>query len=125
MKGGDPSISPDERMIVFDADGSTAGDTDLFVSCRTALGWDPPRRFAEPVNSRYEEGDPSVSADGRTLYFFSRRIVSSPDRRMRARRATYTDVQREITDNVLNGSRNVYRVELPSSLCDDHTDARH
>jgi Tol biopolymer transport system component len=117
MKGGDPAISPDERFIVFDADGLVPGDADLFVSCRTQTGWAAPSRLADPVNSPYEEGDPSISADGHTLYFFSRRFTSAPDRAPRARRATYSEIQREALGNIFNGSRNLYEVDLSASLC--------
>lgn len=115
IQGGDPAISADESFMVFDADGLNPGDSDLFLSCRTATGWTSPSRLAEPVSSKDEEGDPSISADGRTLYFFSRRSVAAPDRAPRARRATYTEIQREALDNIYNGSRNLYEVALPAA----------
>ncbi len=114
---GDPAIAPDESFIVFDGDGITAGDADLYVSCRTSAGWTAPSRFAEPVNSSSEEGDPFVSADGRTLYFFSRRVISTSDRAPRAQRATYAEIHREAVDDVYNGSRNLYEVDLLHFAC--------
>lgn len=117
IDGGDPAISPDERFLVFDSDGPTAGDADLFVSCRQGDGWSAPSRVASPVSTPQEEGDPSVSADGRTLYFFSRRFTPAPERAPRQRRATYAQVEREALNDVYNGSRNVYEIALPRSLC--------
>lgn len=117
IAGGDPAISPDERFIVMDADGSTPGDSDLFLSCRTDGGWSVPRRLASPVSSSAEDGDPSIDASGRTLYFFSRRAPRALDRAPRAHRATYAEVEREALDDVYNGSRNLYEVMLPTSLC--------
>jgi Tol biopolymer transport system component len=118
LPGGDPAISADERFLLFDADGTTAGDPgDLFVSCRTATGWTPASRLADPVNSSDEEGDPDISADGRTLYFFSRRLVRSPDRAPRPRPATYAEVEKEALDNIYNGSRNLWQVELAGLSC--------
>lgn len=117
IKGGDPAISSDERFIVFDADGPVPGDADLFVSCRTATGWTPPSRFADPVNSQYEEGDPSMSADGHSLYYFSQRFTPAADRAPRPRRATYAEIEREALDNIYNGSRNLYEVDLPAFSC--------
>jgi Tol biopolymer transport system component len=117
---GDPSISADERFLVVDADGPTPGDADLFVSCRSASGWMPLRRLADPVNSKAEEGDPSVSSDGRTLYFFSRRLVSPPQhgpRPPRAQRATYAQIEHEAVSNIYNGSRNLYSVSLVGFSC--------
>lgn len=117
LAGGDPAISPDERFLVFDADGPKPGDTDLFVSCRLGGGWSAPSRLADPASTDAEEGDPSIGADGRTLYFFSRRVAPITDRAPRARRATYTEVEREALDDVYNGSRNLYHAVLPRSTC--------
>lgn len=117
---GDPSISADERFLVVDADGPTPGDADLFVSCRSKTGWTPARRFADPVNSNAEEGDPSVSSDGGTLYFFSRRLITAGShgpRPPRTRRATYAEIEREAVSNIYNGSRNLYSVNLSGFSC--------
>lgn len=117
IDGGDPAIAPDERFLVFDGDGPVSGDADLFVSCQKGDGWSAPSRLASPVSTAQEEGDPSVSADGRTLYFFSRRSTPAPDRAPRQRRATYAQVEREVLGDVYNGSRNLYEIALPPSLC--------
>lgn len=117
---GDPAISADERFLVVDADGPTRGDADLFVSCRSSTGWTPASRFADPVNSNAEEGDPSVSPDGRTLYFFSRRLLSGGSRGPhppRKQRATYEEIEREAVSNIYNGSRNLYSVALTGFSC--------
>ena len=116
VNGGDPAISSDDRFIVFDADGPTAGDADLYISCRTADGWAPPSRLAEPVSSSFQEGDPAISADGRTLYFFSERRPPS-DKTPRRRRATYAEIVRDAMANVLNGSRNIYQLDISSFKC--------
>jgi hypothetical protein len=117
--GGDPNISADERFIVFDADApSPPGTTDLYVSCRTGDGWTPPSRFLEPVNSTFDEGDPSVSADNHWLYFYSTRFAFGADRTVRTHPATYAEIEREAVTNVYNGSRNLYRVDLSSLSCD-------
>ncbi|MEO8201226.1 MAG: hypothetical protein ABI679_11940 [Gemmatimonadota bacterium] len=115
MAGGDPAVSPDEQVLVFDANGPVADDADLFLSCRTATGWTEPSRLAEPVNTREEEGDPAFSADGRTLYFFSRHAPPS-DRAPRSRPATYAEVRHEALDDMYNGSRNLFAVTL-ASVC--------
>ena len=51
VHGSDPGISADARFIVFDATTGGAGNSDLFVSCRTRDGWAAPMRFQDPVNS--------------------------------------------------------------------------
>jgi Tol biopolymer transport system component len=115
--GGDPSISADERFIIFDA-ATPAGNTNLFVSCRTPAGWTTPSRFLEPVSSKFDEGDPWISADGHWLYFYSTRFAPAPDRAPRPRRATYDEIEREALGNIYNGSRHLYQVDLSSLSCD-------
>lgn len=124
VTGGDPAISPDERFLVFDADGATPEDADLFISCRTESGWSAPSRFADPVNSPQEEGDPWVSADGHMLFFFSRRVTRAIDRAPRTRRATYAEIEREAIENIYNGSRNLYQVELTRAPCGGSSGSR-
>gem|GEM_PF-5802115 len=120
---GDPAISGDEHFLVLDADGLAPGDADLFVICRSTTGWTPASRFADPVSSNAEEGDPSVSPDGHTLYIFSRRLISGgspgprPPRPPRAQRATYAEVEHEAVSNIYNGSRNLYSVSLAGFSC--------
>ncbi len=80
-----PSISADGTELYF-ADGWSAirpinmnrreGETrraDLFVSKWDSAGqfWDEPVRLGPTVNSEFEDGSPSISADGRHLYFSS------------------------------------------------------
>jgi WD40 repeat protein len=110
--GGDPAITADERYIVFDNNNG-----DLYMSCRIPTGWQQPRRFADPVNTPDEEGDPWVSADGHTMYFYSRRSAPAPDRAPRAHRPSYSDVLHEVTSDIYNGTRNLYYVDVSSLTC--------
>jgi Tol biopolymer transport system component len=115
--GSDPGVSSDEHFIVFDDNPGNQPTSDLFVSCRTGRGWTRPSRFLEPVNSKFNEGDPSVSADGHWMYFYSDRYAPAPDRAPRAKPATYAEVEQEAVSNIYNGSRNLYRVDLSSLSC--------
>jgi Tol biopolymer transport system component len=115
--GSDPGISSDERFILFDDNPRQQPTSDLFVSCRTASGWTRPSRFLEPINSKFNEGDPWVSADGRWMYFYSDRWTPAPDRAPRPTKATYAEVEQEAVSNIYNGSRNLYRVDLSSFSC--------
>lgn len=69
-------VSGDERFIVIVSDnrpGGLGGD-DLWVSERTADGgWTPARHLPSPINSFEYEYGPTVSPDGRWLYFTSHR----------------------------------------------------
>ena len=45
------------------------GASDIWVMERTGAGWTTPKDLGKPVNSEAYESDPSVSADGKYLYF--------------------------------------------------------
>lgn len=78
MNEGAPTISSDGRTLVFTAcevlgnygtDRKGYGSCDLFISKLSGGTWDPPVNLGAPVNSPYWETQPSLSADGNTLYF--------------------------------------------------------
>ena len=70
-----PYIAPDESYIVFDSvreDGY--GRSDLYISFRKADGaWGPAINLGDKINTEASEKNPSVSPDGKFL-FFDRRI---------------------------------------------------
>ena len=72
---GAQTLSHDGRVVIFTACGRNNEPTgcDLYLSVRTVKGWSRPRNLGAPVNSTYWESFPSLSIDGRTLYFASNR----------------------------------------------------
>lgn len=72
---GAQSISADGRLMVFTGcnrdDG--LGRCDLYLSKKEGDTWTLPVNMGGPVNSNYTETQPSLSADGKTLYFASDR----------------------------------------------------
>lgn len=72
---GAQTISGDGRLMVFTAcnrsDG--LGRCDLYFSTREGENWSTPKNMGSPVNTSFRETQPSLSADGRTLYFSSNR----------------------------------------------------
>lgn len=55
------------------------GDCDLYVCMQSPNGtWSLPENLGPEVNSSSWDSQPSISADGMTLYFASNRIVPSP-----------------------------------------------
>jgi outer membrane protein OmpA-like peptidoglycan-associated protein/tetratricopeptide (TPR) repeat protein len=72
---GAQTISADGRLMVFTACGRKdgLGRCDLYLSRKTGDAWSLPRNIGKPVNTGSYETQPSLSADGNTLYFASDR----------------------------------------------------
>jgi len=72
---GTASISADGRTLVFTACGGRKGfgSCDLFITYKQGNNWTSPQNLGKGVNSPEWESQPSLSADGRTLYFVSDR----------------------------------------------------
>jgi outer membrane protein OmpA-like peptidoglycan-associated protein len=72
---GAQALSGDGRYMVFTAcnrkDG--IGRCDLYAAVKEGEQWSVPVNLGVPVNSKYRETQPSLTADGRTLYFSSDR----------------------------------------------------
>ncbi len=72
---GAQSISPDGKTLFFTicnrSDG--VGSCDLYISQRQGNGWSTPVNMGIKVNSGAWDSQPSISPDGKTLYFASAR----------------------------------------------------
>ncbi len=72
---GSPSITGDGTTLVFSAcdrpDG--VGRCDLYMSRLQGMQWGEPRNIGRPVNTADWESQPSISVDGRVLFFVSDR----------------------------------------------------
>ncbi len=68
------SISLDGSTIYFASERKgTLGGSDIFMSKRKDDGaWGEPTDLGSVINSRYDEDAPSISIDGKTLYFSSK-----------------------------------------------------
>ncbi|MGB3617527.1 MAG: OmpA family protein [Catalinimonas sp.] len=72
---GTCSISADAKVIVFTmcSDRVGQGGCDLYISYRTGNVWARPENMGPAINSPHWDTQPSLSADGRQLYFASNR----------------------------------------------------
>ncbi len=78
---GTCSISADGKVLVYTVcdnrrgrvSRGVIGSCDLFISIKVGDEWSKPKNLGPNVNSRSWESQPSLSADGNTLYFASRR----------------------------------------------------
>lgn len=75
---GGPSISYDGNTLFFFASFNGGyGSEDIYYSVRENNEWSEPKNVGPPINSADYEGFPSISADGKSLYFI--RINKSLD----------------------------------------------
>jgi outer membrane protein OmpA-like peptidoglycan-associated protein len=80
---GAQSLSPDGQWLVFTGcpdkvygypEGRTGqGSCDLFFSIKKGERWTDPKNLGTPINTKYWESQPSISSDGKTIYFVSNR----------------------------------------------------
>lgn len=72
---GTCSISADGRTLIFTSclGRRVLGSCDLFISYKEGDEWSVPENMGNRVNSSAWESQPSLSADGKTLYFVSDR----------------------------------------------------
>lgn len=71
---GTSTISADGRKLIFTScQNGYSGDCDLFESIKTGNQWSKPVNLGPNVNSVDWESQPTLSADGRALYFVSDR----------------------------------------------------
>lgn len=75
LNEGTCTISADGRRLIFTScvGRQSYGSCDLYESIKTGDEWSVPRNLGPMVNSAEWESQPSLSADGRTLYFVSDR----------------------------------------------------
>lgn len=65
-----PFIDPDERFLLFDSDQPKGhGSSDIYISFHKNGHWTKPCNAGTSINSKYYEALPSVSPDGKYLYF--------------------------------------------------------
>ncbi len=65
-----PAFNYDASIIYYSADfNKDSTDIDIFYSKRLNGNWSPPIKMGEPINSTSYDGQPSISADDKTLYF--------------------------------------------------------
>lgn len=73
---GGPCISYDGNLLFFSANGKDSdGHEDIYYSIRENGGWSSPMNLGSPINTVDYEGYPSLSADGKYLYFARAKFI--------------------------------------------------
>lgn len=72
---GAQCISPDGKYLFFTSCNreNGYGSCDLYWAKRIGNRWSNPRNMGEPVNTKHWESQPTISSDGKTIYFTSNR----------------------------------------------------
>ncbi len=75
LNEGAATVSADGRTLIFTScDGRQSfGSCDLYITKKVGNFWSTPENLGSMINSDKWESQPSLSADGRTLYFSSNR----------------------------------------------------
>jgi outer membrane protein OmpA-like peptidoglycan-associated protein len=109
---GTATISADGRTLVFTSCGGRKGfgSCDLFISYKQGDNWTSPQNLGTGVNSQEWESQPSLSADGRTLYFVSDRKGSLGKRDIWVSKLDSTNMWAKATN--LGNTVNTYEDDL-------------
>ena len=72
---GTCTISADGKILIFSScqTPNSLGDCDLYIAYKINDTWQRPSNMGKTVNSRFWDSQPSLSADGRILFFSSNR----------------------------------------------------
>jgi hypothetical protein len=116
----DPYVSPDEKILIFSSSGKGLGDfdraetlkgggvlygrADLYISANRNGRWLPARHLGHGINSVAKEGSPSLTPDGKYLFFASER---SPFTVPTSHRLNYDEIE-EMLHSTLNGHGNIF-----------------
>lgn len=108
-------IAPDGSYLMYTTHGygQGVGGGDLFIAFINNDGsWQQPKYFDEKVNSKYFEYCPSLSYDGKYIFFTSHRM----DENLKYSKMTYKKLH-EVYDSPQNGNGDIYWVD--ASIIED------
>ncbi len=107
----DPAISPDETFLIFSSSTRKGlGGNDLWVSFNNSGKWSDPKNMGSTINSFDKEGQPSISNDGKQLYFATPRNKTNVTTK-RVKRVTQKEFEEEL-NSVVNGLPNIWVVDI-------------
>ncbi|HLY68356.1 MAG TPA: hypothetical protein VKR53_01430, partial [Puia sp.] len=113
----DDCISTDEKFIIFASYGrpDSKGGGDLYISFNINGGWSEAVNLGEPINSYAREFCPSITPDGKYLFFTSTRGIFDNGQ---ANFKSYTDIVNAYKV-IENGQGNIYQVDLTREFLEE------
>lgn len=102
-------VDPGEKYIIYTSFGRPGdyGKGDLYISKKDSKGhWQPAVNMGAGVNSAWLDYCPFVTADGKTLYFTSERVI---DENLYGKQKTFFDLDLFL-NNAGNGNGDIYTV---------------
>jgi Tol biopolymer transport system component len=101
----DPFIAPDESYIIF------ASGNDLYISFHQGNAWSASQNLGPQVNNGDSNYDPTVSPDGKMLYYTSARIKGFYKRDQQGPAIDYDGLLKEM-QNIFNRNSNILMIPI-------------
>jgi Tol biopolymer transport system component len=101
----DPCIASDESYIIF------VSGNDLYISYRNGDNWSMGKKLGPQVNDGSSNYDPTVSPDGKMLYFTSTRIKGYYKREPKTLPLDYDGLLKEM-NGIFNGKGNIFMIAI-------------
>ncbi|MDO6435703.1 hypothetical protein Q4E93_34130 [Flavitalea sp. BT771] len=101
----DPYLAPDESYIIF------VSGNDLYISYRHGDTWGAGEKFGSQINDGSSNYDPTVSPDGKMLYFTSTRIKGYYKRDPKSLPLDYDALSKEM-NGIFNGKGNIFMIPI-------------
>ncbi len=101
----DPFIAPDESYLIF------VSGNDIYISFKQGDGWGAGQKLGSQVNNGDANWDPTVSPDGKMLYYTSARVQGFYKRDQQGPALDYDGLTKEM-DSIFNGRGNILMIPI-------------
>jgi hypothetical protein len=107
----DPFVAPDESYIIF------VSGNDIYISFRQGDNWSAGQKLGPQVNNGDASWDPTVSPDGKMLYYTSARLKGFYKREPKGPALKYDGLETEM-QSIFNGRGNILMIpiDLPKPI---------
>jgi Tol biopolymer transport system component len=101
----DPCIAADESYVIF------VNGNDLYVSFKQGDDWAAAQKLSAKVNNGDANYDPTISPDGKILYYSSNRVEGFYKRDRKSKPLNYEGLTKEMK-SIFNGASNILMVPI-------------